>query len=488
MTIVLGVDLGTTKITCIAVDIDAGQIIASSYATNDSNMTSPADQARGYSEWRADEILATGISCISQVTQQLELRVKEVQAIGITGQQHGVVLVDRTTRTPTSPLMNWQDRRALEKIPGQNVTWLQAAREAVGPDCWKETGCWLHPGFMAVTLFHQQRVNGQLPANSFALFIMDYFASSLTGSTPVTEPSCAGSSGLFDVRTRNWSENAIRALGLDRSIFPEIHEANHCVGGLAKEQARATGLPVGTPVFIAIGDHQASFLGSVSDRSSSVLVNVGTGAQVAVFTNAFDFELPIELRPCPLGGNLMSNVGLAGGWSYQLLEQFFQHIGNEFFDANSTGKIYQSMTRLAEGVAPGADGLVCEPRFTGTRLDPTVRGTFAGISPQNFTARHFARAVLEGMGRSLGDGFRAIHSITKAAPSSLIAAGNGLRENRLLARIVSQEFGLPITLTRHREEAAYGCALVASVASKIFPSVETAGKQLIKTEDETIGK
>lgn len=483
MTIVLGVDLGTTKITCIAVDTEEGKIVTSSNASNDANITRAEDLARSYSEWDAEEVLKTANSCVRQVAQQLGQRVNEVQAIGITGQQHGVVLVDRATQKPLSPLINWQDRRALEKVPGEEITWLQSARYAVGPGAWKETGCWLHPGFMATTLFRLQRERGLLPLNAVALFIMDYYASVLAGASPTTEPSCAGSSGLFDVRKRDWSDRVIRSLELDRANFPDVEEADFCMGGMTAEQAAETGLKAGTPVYVAIGDHQASFLGSVADRNSSVLVNVGTGAQVAVFTEGYDFALPIELRPCPLGGNLMSNVGLAGGWSYQLLEEFFQDVGNSFFDAKSSGKIYEAMTNLAEGVSPGADGLMCEPRFTGTRLDPAVRGTFTGVSPQNFTARHFARAVLEGMGRSLGDGFRAIHAITGKFPTSLIAAGNGLRENRVLAKIVSQEFGLPITFMQHREEAAYGSALVATVAAKIFPTVEAAGQHLIKRED-----
>ena len=290
--------------------------------------------------------------------------------------------------------------------PAGNLTWLEAARAAIGRDAWKRTGCWLHPGFMAVTLF-EMKWRQQLPANSLALFIMDYFVASLTGQDPVTEPSCAGSSGVFDVPARQWNDEAIASLGLSRSQFPEVREADYCVGGLTRAQAEHTGLKQGTPVFAPIGDHQASFLGSVADRRTSVLVNVGTGAQVAVYTQGFDFALPVELRPCPYGGNLLSNVGLAGGWSYQVLEQFFQDVGRTFFEAESSTKLYETMNRMAATVPSGADGLSCEPTFSGTRLDPSIRGSINGLSPQNFSAAYLARAVLEGMGRSIHDGFRA---------------------------------------------------------------------------------
>ena len=491
MPIVLGVDLGTTKITSIAIDTASGAILASGSTANEANITCPEDRARGRSEWRADLIVVAACRCLSDVARQLGSRANEVVGLGVTGQQHGMLLVDPNLQ-PISPLINWQDRRALDRMPNGDSTWLEAARTAIGRDAGQRTGCWLHPGFMAVTLF-ELTVRKRVPANARALFVMDYFTAALTGQSPITEPSCAGSSGVFNVRSRQWDEAGIEALGLSRSLFPDIREANETVGGLTSEHAHATGLPTGTLVFAPIGDHQASFLGSVADRRNSVLVNVGTGAQVAVYTDDFNFEAPIELRPFPCGGNLLSNVGLAGGWSYQVLERFFCGVGRDLYQTDSEEKLYGLMNELAATVPPGADGLCCEPRFSGTRLDPTQRGSITGLSPQNFTAEHLARAVLEGMSRSLHDGFKAIRRVTDhspttqetlaASPTMLIAAGNGLRENPLLAEIVSQEFGLPMSFTQHREEAAFGAALVACVGTKVFANLEEAAKSLVLCHD-----
>jgi sugar (pentulose or hexulose) kinase len=479
MPILVGVDLGTTKITSIAADTSTCAIVAIGSAANDANVTSESDRARSRSEWQADRILSAACCCLSEMSQKLGSRIKDVVGIGVTGQQHGMVLVDAHLR-PISPLINWQDRRALDQMPGSDLTWLDAARTAIGHDAWHRTGCWLHPGFMAVTLFELAK-RQTLPANSRALFIMDLFTAALTGQPPVTEPSCAGSSGVFDVGKRDWNDEAIDALGLSRSLFPDVQEANELVGRLTDEHSRSTGLPAGTPVFAAIGDHQASFLGSVADRRNSVLVNVGTGAQVAMFTERNEFVAPIELRPFPCGGNLLSNVGLAGGWSYQVLEQFFADVGRRLFQSAPTTRLYEAMNELAREVPSGADGLRCEPRFSGTRLDPEVRGSITGLSPHNFNAGHLARAVLEGMGRSLHEGFQAIIDVTSNKPAKLIAAGNGLRENPLLAEIVSQAFGLPMQFTRHREEAAFGAVLTASVGTNLFANLDDAAKTLIHT-------
>ena len=460
MSIVLGVDLGTTKITCVAMETTRRQVLAVGTTLNDANVTSDADRVIGRSEWNVDRIVKQGLECLKQVAGQLADQVRAVSAIGITGQQHGMLLVG-TDHKPISPLINWQDRRALDLETSTDISWLQQTRKLLGEDVWKRTGCRLQPGFMAGTLYWL-KAHQLLPDHSRALFVMDHFGAILTGSPAVTEPSCAGSSGVFNVLTRNWDDEAIGALGLPRSVFPEVREVSEPIGRLTSEIAAQTGLAAGIPICAAIGDHQASFLGSVTDRDTSVLVNVGTGAQVAVFTSQLDFVPPIELRPFPGGGNLLSNVGLAGGWSYQVLEQFFRDVGRSVFQHDSPVPLYEQLNRLAKSVPAGAEGLRCEPLFAGTRLDPTVRGTLSGLSPQNFTARHLARAVLEGMGRSLCNGYEDIRRITGRSQSRLIAAGNGLRENPLLSEIVSEAFGLPINFTEHREEAAVGAALTAA--------------------------
>ena len=465
MPIVVGVDLGTTKITSLALDAASREVLAVGTAANDSSVTSDADRSRGRSEWNADRIVSQGLACLKGVAEQLGRRAATVAGIGITGQQHGVVLVGPHGKL-ASPLINWQDRRALDAMPGSPRTWLDETRSLLGDEVWRRTGCRLQPGFMAGTLFWL-KAHDLLPTDARALFIMDHFAAILTNRPAVTEPSCAGSSGVFNVTTRQWDWESIAALGLPRSLFPEVREANHRIGPLTNEAAQATGLPAGIPVFAPIGDHQASFVGSVSDRDNSVLVNVGTGAQVAVYTDGLDFAPPIELRPYPGGGNLLSNVGLAGGWSYQVLEQFFRDVGRSMFPQNPAAQqnpapLYEAMNQLAASVPAGADGLRCEPLFAGTRLDPTVRGSLTGMSPQNFTTRHLARAVLEGMASSLRDGYSAIEQITGRSQTILVAAGNGLRENPLLADFVSQSFGLPMHVTGHREEAAFGAALIAA--------------------------
>ena len=140
--------------------------------------------------------------------------------------------------------------------------------------------------------------NGLLPAAGCACFITDLFGGILAGSRPITEPSCAGSSGLLNVRTRSWDAEAIFALGLPAELFPEIREANQPVGPLSQAFAELTGLPAGIPVFAPIGDHQASFLGSLRDFHQDVLVNVGTGGKWPFTRRASNSPLPSNFGRC----------------------------------------------------------------------------------------------------------------------------------------------------------------------------------------------
>lgn len=473
MPLVLGIDLGTTKTTAIAVETETGDIVAQATESTIGNIAAPADRDRGRMEFDAVALARCGVACLRGIGQQLGSRSRDVVGLGITGQQHGTVIVDADLR-PLTPFINWQDQRGNE-IAADGKSWVTLANERVDPQIALRTGCRLRTGFLATTLFWM-RAAEQLPSAGRACFLMDYFASTLTGEPLATDPSCAGSAGVFDVPTRSWSQPALAALGLSDVLLPEIREANERVGRLSDEMARETLLPIGMPVFVPIGDHQASFLGSVADRHESVLLNVGTGAQVAVFTSQCDYQLPIELRPFPISGNLLSFVGLCGGWSFQVVERFFRLVGEQLFGQTIDGSLYGKLAELATREAAGASGIECLPTFSGTRANPEQRGAFGSISSQNLTPGNFVRSLIEGMARDYQQAYAAIQSVTGESKSRLVTAGNGLRENALLSQSVEAAFGLPPVATRHREEAAFGAALIACVGAGVFPDLHAAGR------------
>jgi sugar (pentulose or hexulose) kinase len=480
MTLALGLDLGTTTITALAVDTDTGEQAGCVTATNRAETTTPADRARGRCEWDAGAIVRTAVDCLRELAAKLGPR-SDFAGLCLTGQQHGVVLVDRVLR-PVSPLINWQDRRGDELCPATGKSWVETARQRVGPSAPRIAGCRLATGFMGVTLFRLAE-EGMLAPDATACFIVDFATALLTGLPPVTDPTLAASAGLLDVGARDWDHGMMDALGLPRELFPPVRPSGERRGSLTDELAKETGLPAGLPVFVGIGDNQASFLGSVAQPEETTLVNVGTGGQVAVFTPAFAYDPALETRPFPGGGFLLVSAGLSGGAAYAVLERFFLAVGRDVLGITPGASVFDAVNRLAGAVPAGADGLRCEPFFTGTRLQPELRASWTGMSAANFTPGHLARALLEGMARTFAGSHDAIRGLHGGPARRLVGAGNGIRANPLLAKIIAEAFGLPLLVPIHREEAATGAARLAAVGAGVFPDLAASGR-IIRQADE----
>lgn len=471
MLLTLGLDVGTTSTTALALDTATGGVALRASVRVDAETTPAADRARGRSEWDADRIAAQAFATLRRLADGLGDRRRDVVGLALTGAQHGGLVATGDMR-PLTPYINWQDRRAADLAP-DGETWLEGAKRRLGPDAAARAGCVLVPGFLGVTLYWL-RENNALPAEGMALFITDYLAARLTGGQLATDPTQAAGSGLFDVSRRTWDDEAIAALGLPRALFPTIAEAGDPLGGLSAAMAAVVGLPPGLPIYVGLGDHQAGYVGSVADRDATVFVNVGTGAQVARYSPNFYHAPPLENRPYPRGGNLLVNAGLLGGRVYALLERFFRAMGRDLFDGADPASLYTAMNALAASVAPGAGGLRVEPYLSGSRDDPTRRGVISGVSDTNFTPAHLVRAFLEGMARSYREGYAPIAALLSDPPQRLVGAGNGQRENSVLRALVADAFGLPLSLPTHAEEAAYGAALVAGVGAGVWPDLPTA--------------
>jgi sugar (pentulose or hexulose) kinase len=473
MPITLGIDVGTTTITGLALDASSGDVLAVETRVNDAKITRAADKAQGRSEWDAEQIVTRSGECLRSVAGRIASHGSDVVGLGVTGQQHGMLLVDCQLQ-PLTPLINWQDRRAHD-VSDDGRTYLDAALERLGPDAWRRTGCRLAAGYLGATLYWLLQT-GRPPGEGTAVFLADYLAARLTGARPITDTTNAAGSGLLNIERRDWDAAALEALDIPLRLLPPVAEAGDLLGKLSGPLADSTGLAPGLPVFVALGDHQASVVGSVADRQRSVLVNVGTGGQVAAYSDRFVTVEGIETRPFPRGGHLLVSAGLCGGRSYAVLEQFVRAVGRQCFGAAADAPLFARLTELAASAAPGAAGLRCVPLFTGTRADPSRRASFGNVDGANFTPANMARSLLEGMARVFHDGFTAIRAAGGSSYDRLVGAGNGLRENAVLARCVAEQFGMPLTLPRHREEAAFGAALVAGVGAGVLPDIAAAGR------------
>jgi sugar (pentulose or hexulose) kinase len=480
MPLYLGLDVGTTTLSTVILDAQTGALRARHTVTHDAEATSTQDKAHGRAELDLDRLHSQMLRALAQTVAQVGDERAQVRGIGVTGQMHGLALLGLHNR-PLGPAITWQDRRAQEQLPDGNETYLARFLSlAGGPSAFERMGCLPATGYLGVTLFWL-KLNALLPPPpATACFIPDAAVSFLSGCPPCTDPTDGGSSGVMDIVERGWAWPLIERLGLPRSLFPPVRESGERAGELRPELAREMGLPRGMPVYVALGDNQASFLGSVREPGNSLLINVGTGSQLSALAERFQRLPGLDVRYFPGGKYLLVGAGLFGGRSYAYLRDFFRQVGVAFFGGRGDEELYEEMNRLAAQVPPGADGLRCSPIFTGTRADPTLRGSFTGISPENLTPGHLTRALLEGM----AEGFYAFYEQMRpllGPRAYLVGSGNGLRRNRLLAQILTERFVMPLHIPALEEEAATGAALLAAVGAGECPKIKV--DPVVKTTD-----
>ena len=471
----MGVDVGTAKIAVLLFDMHSGTVRATCSIPNSSETTNAQGRARGWSEWDAEQTVELAFQAIADATSHRPR--EQFRGIGVTGQMHGMLLVGRD-QCPLSPLIGWQDQRCNEKMPRENLTYIQRMIELAGEHGFLLEGCYPATGYMGSTLFWLKESQALPSEPATACFLPDYCVMKMTGCGPISDPSNAGSSGIYDIKSRQWDYELIERLGLKPDLLPEVKRSAKIAGELTSEAAKKTGLKEGTPVCVACGDNQASFLGSVADRRGMMLINIGTGGQLSLWVPDHMVAKGVDTR-CYLGESyLLVAASLGGGNTYALLNRFFNEVGRVFFGAKGDTELYDEMTRLASKVHRGADGLRCEPLFTGTRRDPESRAVWRGMSESNFTPSHMSRALLEGIAEQFKTSYREMLQGGVSPRARLVGSGNAVRKNPLLAEVLSYIFDLPIRIPKNVEEASFGAALLAAEGCGEFGDLEEAARMV----------
>lgn len=353
----------------------------------------------------------------------------------------------------------WQDERG--NLPFKNG-------KTYAEYIFEKTGYPVATGYGAVTLFYDTQ-NGLVPDGAFVFCtIHDLAAMKMCGRTrPVVHTSDAASFGLYKIKDNAFDRSAVENLGLDYSLFPEISGNTEILGYYN-----------GIPVALAIGDNQASFLGSVSDMEKSILVNVGTGSQISCLTDTPPDDKTIDCRPLFDGHYILAGSALAGGRAYAALEKFLRETARTVAGVY-VESAYPAMDRLMEDTGDITDPLIVNTAFSGTRSDPKKRGSINNISAENFTVKNLCDGVMCGMVNELKEMYDSIRTAENKEHRCLIGSGNGIRLNPALRRRFEKIFSMPLKMPENREEAAFGASLFALCAAGVFDSINAAQK-LIK--------
>lgn len=427
----IGVDIGTTTICLVVLDTDSGEVLE--YI----NTPNPAAYPGEYAFERVQDPEAI-VAQVSAQLERLKKRHAPIGVIGLDGQMHGMLYTDAQGRA-ISPLYTWQDGH------GE----LDAGGETMAQALSRLTGYPMATGYGLTTHFALTRM-GRAPAQAAKLCtIADYAAMRLTGRTrPLCHASNAASMGLFDTVRGAWDEAAMARAGLAMDILPEATASCVILGNDAD----------GTPVACAIGDNQASYIGAVSEPEHSVLVNVGTGAQVSMAGRAQRPLVLCEQRPLEGESMLLVGSSLCGGRAYALLHRFFLDcVRMAGCEADS---LYAQMNEAALRVS-GEPSLRVDTRFCGSRSNPQERGSIGNIGEENLDAAQLTAGVLWGMADELWSFYSEMSAACARPARVLVGSGNGVRRNPALRRVLQRRFGMELRVPAQDEEAACGAALSA---------------------------
>ncbi len=462
MAYLLGLDISTTGAKALIID-EIGNVMSSHSVAQSISQPEPLWSEQNPSDWW-DGIVTSTRAALSEAS----LRGNDIAAVGLTGQMHGLVLLDGNGNV-LRPSILWNDQRTQEQC--DQIT------EIVGFERLIElTGNRALTGFTAPKILwvrqHEPEVYGQ---TAHILLPKDYIRLKLTGEYATDMAGAAGTS-LLNVKDRAWSAEIISMLEIPAEWLPPTHEGTEITGTISTQAANATGLKAGTPVVGGGGDQAAGAVGVGAVKSGIIALSLGTSGVVFAPLNHYAYEPQGRLHAfCHAVPNMWHFMGVMLSAAGSL--QWYR-------DTLAPNILFNNLLAPAADIPPGSEGLLFLPYLTGERTphpDPTARGAFIGLTTRH-TQAHMTRAVLEGVAFGLKDGFELIAQASLPDEIEIRVAGGGARST-LWRQILADVLNATLVSTSTTEGGAYGAALLASVGAGIYQDVQTTCEATIATGD-----
>ncbi|MGI6694637.1 MAG: xylulokinase [Christensenellales bacterium] len=469
MRYLLGIDLGTSGTKTVLFDHD-GHAVAS--ATREYPLYQPEN---GWAEQAPQDWWEAAVATIRQVLEESKVAPEAIAALGISGQMHGLVMLDEAGEV-LRPSIIWADQRTGAEC--EDITRLVGAERLI-----EITANPALTGFTASKIMWVKKHQPEIFAKCRHILLpKDFVRYKLTGEF-ATEVSDASGMQLLDVPRRKWSQEVLDKLEIPASWLAKVYESSEVTGQVSRQAAELTGLSEKTLVVGGAGDNAAAAVGTGTVRNGRAFTTIGTSGVVYAHTSqvAIDPKGRVHTFCCAVPGawhlmGVTQGAGLSLRW---LRDTSFLP---EKEQAEKSGRdAYDLMTDLAKASPIGANRLLYLPYLMGERtphLDPDCRGVFFGLSAMH-NRGDLVRAVLEGISYSLKDCLDILDGMG-AKPESMLLTGGGAR-SPFWRQMLSDVFNCPATTIHASEGPALGVAILAGVGAGMYDSVETACDSMIKT-------
>lgn len=458
----LGIDVGTGGSRAILIDSE-GTIIASATVEH-LPFTTPEI---GWAEQEASDWWRASAESIRQVLEHGNIKADEIGAIGLSGQMHGAVFLDKFDEI-LRPSIIWCDQRTEEEC--------RQLTEKIGAE--KLIRLVSNPALTNFTLTKMLWVRRNEPEIwkqvRSVLLPKDYIRFRLTGDR-ATDVSDASGTLMLDVQNRKWSFDIMDAVEMNENLLPALFESAEITGTISADCAAATGLVAGTPVVAGAGDNAAGAIGMGIVRVGSVSATIGTSGVVFAVTDKPSVDLRGRIHTfCHAVPDLWHVTGVtqAAGLSFRWFKDNF-----------AAGESYDDLVEEAAKTSAGADGLLWTPYLMGERtphIDPNARASLIGLTASH-TRAHVVRAILEGVAFSLRDSIEIFKELN--IPISSIRLGGGGARSLLWRQIQADIYGQSVEKLVAEEGAALGAALLAGVGVGAWKTIEEACHKTIRVAE-----
>ncbi len=474
MAYLLGIDIGTSGTKTLVCDTN-GKVLATAVAEHAIYSPKP-----GWSEQIPEDWWIATKSATKAVLKKAKVKGSEIKGIGLSGQMHGSVFLDKSGKV-IRPALLWNDQRTSQlcteieqKAGGRNALIEMVANPAL-------------TGFTAPKiLWLRDKEPKNYEKTAKILLPKDYIRYRMTGEY-ATEVSDASGTLLLDVVNRKWSSQLLEILKIDSSLLPKCYESYEVSGKLSRQAAGELGLVEGTPVVGGGGDQAAGAIGNGIVSAGIVSATLGTSGVVFAHSDAPTRDplgrVHTMCHAVP-GKWCVFGCMLSAGGSFQW---FRNQLGQHEVEEARRKKVdpYQLLIAQADAAPPGSEGLYFLPYLTGERCphpDPLARGAWVGLTSRT-TRGMMIRAVLEGVTYGMRDALR-IMSNMQIPISQIRASGGGARSD-FWRQLQADIYKSPIVLTNASEGPAYGVALLAGVGTGVWKNVEEACKTAISQTSKT---